>query len=593
MNQLHRLWEILVMQGPRIAWLKLINRLRRVNYNRLFRNSLHQQAQAPVLRAQILKAAALGQGPLISLVVPLFNTDPQHLAEMIASVRHQNYPRWQLCLADGSDAAHLAVGEAARAEAAQDPRISYRKLPENLGISGNTNAALDLATGDYIGLLDHDDLLAPDALAEVAVVIHRQEADLIYSDELNFVGQPDHVQLIHYKPDFAPDNLRSNNYICHFTVFAKALADQIGHFDSACDGSQDYDYILRLSEQAKKIVHIPKVLYYWRIHSQSVASNISVKPYCLDAARLALQNHLQRQGLPGSVENNSILSTYRIRYTVPAAATTKVLITLEDRNQLTRVRKILQQPAGAAVEFGLVLPEELIANPQRRQAWQNSLLDIGHACAFTYYRRGESLAAVLNREIRATACDFIALLDGAVCAVTPDWLEELLMFAQRPDVAGATGKIVHRQVIRQAGLALGIGGSLGGYHAQRVDGEPGYMARLTFANNISLTDRTASVMKRVHFIEAGGFDEAYHRDFFDLDLNLRLLQRGLTSVFTPYATFNIDDPHDLPVEILHRGLSLESADRKRFKAAWQDSLTQPDAYYNPNFNSQHARFDQR
>ncbi len=593
MNLVRHLWQIFLTQGPRILALKVYNRLCRVNYNQMFRKSLHDQEKNPVLRAQLLKEAALGQGPLISIIVPLFNTDPVHLKEMIESVMHQNYPRWQMCLADGSDASHDSVGTIASAYAAQDARVCYQKLAQNFGISGNTNAALAMAKGDYIGLLDHDDLLAPAALAEVAVVIHRQKADFIYSDELNFAGQPDHVRLIHYKPDFAPDNLRSNNYICHFTVFSRDLSRQIGQFDPACDGSQDYDYILRLSEQAHKIVHIPKVLYYWRIHGKSVASDLSVKPYCLDAARLALQKHLTRVGLIGTVENNSILSTYRIRYEVSPQITTQVLITVEDQNQLPRLHQLLIQNAGVPVQYCLVIPDALLATAKKRAAYEKDIQAIQPACQFAYYRRDESLAAVLNRLIRASSCDFAAFLDGAISELSAKWLLELLMFAQRFDVAAATGQVTHRGVVCQAGLALGVAGSLGGYHTRRVVAEPGYMARLTFANNVSLTDRTACVIKRDQLIAAGGFNESFHRDFFDLDLLLRLSQQGLMSVFTPYASFEIDDPHDLPAEILNRGLSLDSADRKLFKSLWGDFLKQQDPYYNPNFNLNHARFDQR
>ena len=593
MNLVRHLWQIFLTQGPRILALKVYNRLCRVNYNQMFRKSLHDQEKNPVLRAQLLKEAALGQGPLISIIVPLFNTDPVHLKEMIESVMHQNYPRWQMCLADGSDASHDSVGTIASAYAAQDARVCYQKLAQNFGISGNTNAALAMAKGDYIGLLDHDDLLAPAALAEVAVVIHRQKADFIYSDELNFAGQPDHVRLIHYKPDFAPDCLRSNNYICHFTVFSQALSGQIGLFDPACDGSQDYDYILRLCEQAQKIIHIPKVLYYWRIHGKSVASDLSVKPYCLDAARLALQKHLNRVGLQSLVENNSILSTYRIRYDVSAQSTTQVLITLEDRNQLPRLKQLLVQNPGTSAQYCLLIPNALLANIRKKATFEKEILALLPDCQFAYYHRDESLAAVLNRLISASTCDYVAFLDGAIRELSANWLLELQMFAQRTDVAVATGQIIHRGVVRQAGLALGVAGSLGGYHSHRIVGEPGYMARLTFANNVSLSDRTACVIKRSLLIAAGGFNESFHRDFFDLDLLLRLNRQGFTSVFTPYASFEIDDPHDLPVEILNRGLSLESADRKLFKTLWGDVLKQQDPYYNPNFNSNHARFDQR
>ncbi|MDD2534639.1 MAG: glycosyltransferase [Eubacteriales bacterium] len=592
-NLAKRLLDILLVQGVRILGQKILNRLNRVNFNRMFRHRLYQQADKPVLRAKVLADASLGKGPLISLIVPLYNTDLTHLNEMIESVLHQNYPRWQLCLADGSDAAHDDVGKTVALFLAQDDRISYIKLATNQGISGNTNAAMQLAHGDFFGLLDHDDLLAPDALAEMALVIHRQQADFIYSDELNFTENLDHVRLIHFKPDFALDNLRSNNYICHLSVFARDLVDRVGAFDPQCDGSQDYDYILRLTEKARHIVHIPKVLYYWRIHGKSVASDISVKPYCLDAARLALSNHFARCGVQATVENNTILSTYRIRYPVSQNQLTHVLITVEDRNQLARLLYVVKQDAGAPVVYCLIVPENVLASAKRRDSWQQNMLKGNASCRFVYYHREESLAAVLNREIRAVESTYVALLDGAIVTVSPQWLLELLMFVQRPDIAMATGKVTYRHIVQQAGLATGVHGSIGAYHAKRVDGEPGYMARLQMVNNISLADRLAMVFARQRFIEMGGFNEAYHRDFFDLDLGLQWHKAGLPSVFTPYATFAIDDPRDLPVEVLNHGLSFTSADRKLLKSMWDDVMKQPDLYYNPNFNPNHARFDHR
>jgi len=282
--------------------------------------------------------------------VPLYNTQSDHLTAMIASVQAQTYPHWQLCLADGSDQDRVQAQVSLMAAA--DNRISYQRLTQNQGISGNTNAALAMASGDYIALLDHDDLLAPQALAKVHQAIVNQGADLIYSDEMNFSGDISQVSLIHFKPDFAPDNLRSNNYICHLTVFSRALSDTIGGFDPACDGSQDYDYILRLSEQARKIVHIPQILYYWRIHSGSVASDISVKPYCLDAARLALSNHLQRTGQSGQVENNTILSTYRIHYPLAQDLRALIVVHIHHPRDLRHWQRLGVSMLGAATQPG-------------------------------------------------------------------------------------------------------------------------------------------------------------------------------------------------------------------------------------------------
>ena len=581
-----RILSILASQGPRILWVKLANRWRRIDYKHVFESSLRQSEPLTAAGEQ-----EHGDAPLLfSIIVPLYNTQPDHLAAMIASVQAQTYPHWQLCLADGSDQDRVEA-QVTRL-AAQDNRITYQRLAQNLGISGNTNAALALASGDFIALLDHDDLLAPQALAAVHKAIVSQGADLIYSDEMNFAGDISQVSLIHFKPDFALDNLRSNNYICHLTVFARALSEQIGSFDPACDGSQDYDYILRLSEQAQKIVHIPQILYYWRIHGGSVASDISVKPYCLDAARLALANHLQRTGQTGQVENNSILSTYRIRYPLPQDLRALVFVHIRDPRDLRHWQQFDPSIAGASTCWVFLVPAGFLTKPANQARMEKALVTSGLDGTLVSVQSGESISGRINQIAHAAVEPLLVFLSGTVQSLSPGWLEELAQQTLRPDIGLATGKITRRGLICQAGLATGISGSLSGYHAGRVDGEPGYMARLSFVNNISAAEQTLMAVSRTHFLAVGGFDERYQTDLFDLDLAFRLSQQGLRHVFTPYATAAIRDSRQQTVERLARHLG-NPADHDHFQSLWQKTIAQPDPYYNPNFNQNHARFDQR
>ncbi len=581
-----RILSILASQGPRILWVKLANRWRRIDYKHVFESSLRQSEPLTAAGEQ-----EHGDAPLLfSIIVPLYNTQPDHLAAMIASVQAQTYPHWQLCLADGSDQDRVEA-QVTRL-AAQDNRITYQRLAQNLGISGNTNTALAMASGDFIALLDHDDLLAPQALAAVHKAIVSQGADLIYSDEMNFAGDISQVSLIHFKPDFALDNLRSNNYICHLTVFARALSEQIGSFDPACDGSQDYDYILRLSEQAQKIVHIPQILYYWRIHGGSVASDISVKPYCLDAARLALANHLQRTGQTGQVENNSILSTYRIRYPLPQDWRALVFVHIRDPRDLRQLQRFGNRSSNIQSRWVFLAPSDFLAKPADQASFEKALVTSGLDGTLVSVQSGESISGRINQIAQAAVEPLLVFLSGTVQTLSPGWLEELAQQALRPDIGLATGKITRRGLICQAGLATGISGSLSGYHAGRVDGEPGYMARLSFVNNISAADQTLMAVSRIHFLAAGGFDERYQTDLFDLDLAFRLSQQGLRHVFTPYATAAIRDSRQQTVERLARLLG-NPADHDHFHSLWQKTIAQPDPYYNPNFNQNHARFDQR
>ncbi len=227
----------------------------------------------------------------ISILVPLWNNQREFQIQMLESVMNQTYQNWELCLADGSDEEHGYIGEICREYAARaDGRIVYRKLDKNGGISGNTNECLKLATGEYIGLFDQDDILHPCALYEYVKVINEEGADYIYCDETTFKGDSiDNMITLHFKPDFAPDNLRANNYICHFSVFSRKLLEGTELFRSGFDGSQDHDMILRLTASAKKVVHVPKLLYYWRSHKASTASDISAKPYAIAAAKGAVR----------------------------------------------------------------------------------------------------------------------------------------------------------------------------------------------------------------------------------------------------------------------------------------------------------------
>ncbi len=293
---------------------------------------------------------------LISILVPLYNTPEKFLKEMIDSVLEQTYGNWQLCMADGSDESHGYVGDVCRSYMEKEPRILYRKLKENRGISENTNACMEMAEGEYLALFDHDDLLHPSALFEVMIAITRSDADFVYTDEASFARRETHLLSVHRKPDFCMENLRANNYICHFTVFKKALLDKSGLFRREYDGSQDFDLILRLCENAANIQHIPKVLYFWRAHSGSVAQDISSKEYAIDAGLRAVEAHLLRQGIPASVEKiKEGMIIYRVRYEIDNAEIEKLCVLREgEEHRLDAVR------ADKSIQYILLLKKELV-----------------------------------------------------------------------------------------------------------------------------------------------------------------------------------------------------------------------------------------
>lgn len=253
---------------------------------------------------------------LISLIVPLYNTREEHLREMVESVLGQTYFNWELCLADGSDSDHLYVGEIAKNYSKHDSRIKYKRINSNKGIAQNTNIAAKMATGSYYGLLDHDDVLAPNALYECMLAIEKG-ADFIYTDEVSVDNRVNKPRVIHFKPDFAPYNLMANNYICHFCLFKAELFHKVGGISTGFDGSQDHHLVLHLTDIAEYIVHIPKVLYYWRIHKNSVGGGIHVKPYCLESGKRAVNEFLNTIALDGEI-NEAVHNTtcYRVNYKI-------------------------------------------------------------------------------------------------------------------------------------------------------------------------------------------------------------------------------------------------------------------------------------
>lgn len=337
------------------------------------------------------------KGPMLSIVVPLYNTPESFLKEMLASVTAQTYHNWQLCIVDASDKAHSYVEVICRKYQNTDIRVQYKKLLNNEGIAGNTNKGLEMVTGEYIALLDHDDILHPSALSEVAHVIEKTQADFIYSDEAVFEGKINHLTSIHAKPDFSPENLRGNNYICHLCVFSKELQQKIGFFQSDYDGSQDYDMILRLTEQAEKIIHIPKVLYYWRYHKGSVSAGIDAKEYAAESGRRAVEAHLRRMGISGRV-----VSTKRSSVVYRTVPTEKI-----DAENVLICKQNEGVPEWSSEAY--VLLQQQGVSDLREEDLQSLLMyatrkNVGLVCGMVQDTRGRVLQGPLYYDDRGKIC---------------------------------------------------------------------------------------------------------------------------------------------------------------------------------------------
>lgn len=530
-----------------------------------------------------------------SILVPLYNTPEKFLRQAIDSVREQTYGNWQLCLADGSDAEHGDVERICREYASEDVRIYYRKLPANEGISGNTNACLSMAAGDYIGLFDHDDVLHPSVLYEYMKAICDQGADYIYCDEATFKGNKtiDDMITLHFKPDFAPDNLRANNYICHFSVFDKRLLEGTELFRSQFDGSQDHDMILRLTSRAKHIVHVPKLLYYWRSHAGSVAADIGAKSYAIEAAKGAVAAHLQEQGYKNfEISSTKAFETiFQIKYEIQGSPRVSIVIPNKDHIEDLRrcITSILEKSTYDNYEIIVVennsTTEEIF--DYYKQIQENPNIKV------ITYEGDFNYSKINNLGVSHAQGDYILLLNNDTQVITLDWIEELLMYAQRGDVGAVGAKLFYEdRTIQHAGVVLGLGQhrTAGHSHYRVSSNNLGYMGRLCYAQNVMAVTGACLMMRKDVFDKLGGLDENFAVSLNDVDLCVRAWKAGYINVFTPFAEL-------YHFESVSRGMDDQGEKAQRynkesesFRLKWKEVLEAGDPYYNPNFSLDRSDF---
>ena len=531
-----------------------------------------------------------------SILVPLYNTPEKFLREMIDSVQAQTYGKWELCLADGSDDAHPEVGRICQEYMQNDSRIKYKKIEKNLGISGNTNVCFGMATGEYIGLFDHDDLLHPSVLYEYMRAICEQDADYIYCDEVTFEGNSiDNMLTIHFKPDFSIDNLRANNYICHFSVFSEKLLEETGLFRSEFDGSQDHDMILRLTSRAKKIVHVPKILYYWRSHPQSVAADINAKTYAIDAAKRAVLAHLKSCGLEGTVESTRAFPTiFRIKYKLKAKPMISIIIPNKDhRDDLKRcVDSILNKSTYENYEILIV---ENNSTETETFAYYKMMENQPKVRVITYEAEGGfNYSKINNFAAKQAKGEYLLLLNNDTKVITREWMEELLMYAQRDDVGAVGAKLYYADnTIQHAGIVIGLGAHHAAGHTHHLLPKEnlGYMGRLCYAQDVTAVTGACLLVRKSLYEQVGGLDESFTVALNDVDFCLRLRALGLLNIFTPFAEL-------YHYESKSRGLDKDGASAERynkevahFRERWKKELDAGDPYFNPNFSLEHATYE--
>lgn len=523
-----------------------------------------------------------------SIVVPLYNTTESFLRDMIESVLSQTYLNWQLCLADGSDDAHRYVRQCCEEYAEAESRIAYRKLEKNLGIAGNSNACLEMACGDYVALLDHDDVLHPAALYEMANVIAECNADFVYTDEATFRSPNiEDVVFIHFKPGFAPDNLRANNYICHFSAFRRSLLNDAGWFRDGFEGSQDHDLVLRLTESATRIVHIPKVLYFWRAHPGSTAKDDAEKSYAGESGKKAVLSSLETAGIAARVENAKGAQTvYRCIYEL--TSTPKVSIIIPTCDHVDDLRTCLEsvQEKSTYRNFEIIVVEN---NSRELKTFEyyETMLERWDNVKLVLWDGPFNWSAINNYGVRKSATgDMILLLNNDIEVIAPNWLEEMIMYAQRRDV-GCVGAMLYYpdDTIQHAGVLVGAGGQLVSHaFADVTRGEVGYARKLCYAQNMSAVTGACMLMRREVWDEMGGCDENYPVNFNDIDLCMRIREAGYLVVWTPFAELYHYESKSRGKDNTPAKRARAEAEKARLEDRWAAELAAGDPYYNPNLD---------
>ena len=516
----------------------------------------------------------------ISVVTALYNTDRNFLKEYIDSFLNQSYQFGQLVLADASDADHSYVGE--YVQSLRNEKIVYVKLNGNFGISGNTNLAVSQATGDYICLADHDDILSPDALYQMAKAIEDTGADFIYSDEALFDTDWTNPIVAHFKPDYSYYYLTNCNYICHLACMKRNIFIALGGLQSAYDGAQDHDLFLKITEIPDvKIHHIPKVLYYWRVHAQSTSGGVQAKPYVTQNAIRALDDHLARIGVQGKAVEGRFGSTYKIDYTLTSQPLVSIII--PNKDQVPVLTKCIDSLYAKTdyKNFEVLVVENNSTEPETFE-YYGKIQKAHQNLKVLYYKGGFNFSAINNFAAQQAKGEMLLLLNNDIEIISENWLGEMVSLALQKNV-GIVGAMLYypNDTVQHAGVITGLGGFAGHSHKYHPRGKSGYMFRLSCVQNLSCVTAAGLLVTKEAIDAANGLDEEFTVAFNDVDFCLRIRDMGWQVLFTPYAECyhheSISRGSDKKGEKKERF----EGERNRLKGRFGDSLLK-DPFYNPN-----------
>ena len=555
-------------------------------------------------------------GPIISIVVPVYRTPEIYLREMIESVVNQTYGNWELCLADASPKGEqlrqdlkkikgrktrealmkipdgdTELTSVIREYQLKDSRIRYEILKENKSIAENSNAAMEMATGDFVGLLDHDDTLEPNALYEVARKICEDDrVDVVYTDEDKINSKGTKHLTPNMKPDFNLDLLRSNNYICHLFVVRRILMEKVGGFRKEFDGAQDYDFILRCTEEAEKIAHVHKVLYHWRTHEKSTSDNPESKIYAFHAGRRAVEAHLQRLGIQAEVEETCDLGYYRVKY--PVIGSPMVSILIPNKDQLQTLKKCLKSiwEKTEYTNYEILIIENNSTEKETFEFYKK--IDGRHHVRVLYWDKEFNYSSINNFGAAQAKGEYLLLLNNDTEVITKGWMKELLSHCQRPEVGMVGAKLYFPDnTIQSAGTIIGMGGMADHAFVNMDRKKSGYMHRASIQVDMSGVTAACAMVKRSVYEEVHGLEEKLTVAFNDVDLGLKIVTAGYLIVFDPYAEL-------YHYESKSRGVNDEKKERharevKYTQEKWADFLAEGDPCYNQNLTLAKHNFSLR
>lgn len=539
----------------------------------------HYAPTAKELKAQ--RAHLFAYAPKISIAIPLYNTPISYLEELLDSIVGQTYANWELCLADGST--QEEVGAYIRKKYGTDRRIRYERMKENLGIAGNTNAAVAMATGEYVMLCDHDDLLEISALYEMVLQLNQDPSiDIIYTDEDLVNSDTTEYYSPRFKPDYNPDFLRSINYICHIFMVRKTILNEVGCFREEFDGAQDWDFILRCCEKSDRICHIPKVLYHWRAHENSTAGNPDSKKYAIDAGKRALEQHYARLGLEAELRYTDIFIMFQTILKVQGNPKVSVIISSKDHiDDLEKCITSIEEKT-TWKNYEIIVVENNSEEPETFAYYEQLMLRYENV-RVVYWKDEFNYSAINNFGASYATGDYYLLLNNDIEVITPQWMEWMLGYCQREDVGIVGAKLYYPDdTVQHCGAVIGLGGFAGHVLTRSGREDVGYFGRLKAIQDISAVTAACLMIKKTTFEAVQGLDESFKVALNDMDLCLKVRALGQLIVLNPWAELYHYESKSRGMETEKTKYERFKGEVERFRTKWDRILQDGDPYYNKN-----------